>query len=203
MADRCGIRAAASVEELREGENLPQGAYGQGRVVATPFQMARVAATVANDGRMPQGRWVAGDGNRRVDAPASIVSPEGARFLLGAMRGVVARGTARRFAASAMAGKTGTAQVMKRVRISENGKPGFRDKSGKLVYLDANPDELRPAYRFVKQTSHGWFIGLAPFAAPRRIAFSVLIENGGYGGATAAPVANEIVAEAMRLGLIP
>ena len=206
MADKFEIRVADSVEELRQGENLPQGAYGQGRVVATPFQMARVAATVANDGQMPRGRWVVDDSNRRTDPPAPIVPPEKAQFLLGAMRGVVTRGTARRFADSPMAGKTGTAQVMKRVRIDENGKPGFRDKSGKLVYLDANPDgldELRPAYRFVKQTSHGWFIGMAPFDSPRRIAFSVLIENGGYGGAVAAPVANEIVAEARRLGLIP
>src|SRR5262249_12808058 len=37
---------------------LPQASYGQGQVVVTPFQMARVAATIANGGRMPQGRWV-------------------------------------------------------------------------------------------------------------------------------------------------
>jgi cell division protein FtsW (lipid II flippase)/cell division protein FtsI/penicillin-binding protein 2 len=209
MADRCGIHIAGSVKELREGENLPQGAYGQGRVVATPFQMARVAAAVANGGRAPQGRWVTGESNRRTAPPAPLVPPDQAAFLLGAMRGVVTRGTARHFAASSMAGKTGAAQVMKRVRLSENGKPGFRDKSGKLIYIDPPSDDLpgeaglRKAYRFVKQPPHGWFIGLAPFDAPRRIAFSVLIENGGYGGAVAAPVANELVAEARCLGLIP
>ena len=38
--------------------------------------------------------------------------------------------------------------------------------------------------------SHAWFIGFAPYGgAPRKIAFSVLVENGVYGGAAAAPAA--------------
>ena len=40
-----------TAEQLKE--SLPQSAYGQGQVVAVPFQMARVAATVANGGTMP------------------------------------------------------------------------------------------------------------------------------------------------------
>ncbi|MGH9838626.1 MAG: FtsW/RodA/SpoVE family cell cycle protein [Blastocatellia bacterium] len=206
-ADRFEIAIADSVEQLRQGENLPQAAYGQGRVVASPFRMARVAATAGAGGQMPAGRWVTDDSNQRAVAPTSVLAPDKAAFLADAMRGVVTRGTARRFADSAMAGKTGTAQVVKRVRLSEAGKPGFKGADGKLVYLDwkcgdSIPEGLRPAYRLVKQTSHGWFIGFAPYHAPRRIAFSVLIENGGYGGAVAAPVANEIVAEAIRLGII-
>jgi penicillin-binding protein A len=206
-ADRFEIAIADSVEQLREGENLPQAAYGQGRAVASPFRMARVAATVSASGQMAQGRWVIDESNSRQGAPVSMLSPDRAAFLADAMRGVVTRGAARRFADSTMAGKTGTAQVMKRVRLSEAGKPGFQDADGKLVYLDWKrgdpiPAGLRPVYRLVKQTSHGWFIGFAPVQAPRRIAFSVLIENGGYGGAVAAPIANEIVNEAFRLGLI-
>src|ERR1035437_4497547 len=41
---------------------LPFAAYGQGPVLVTPFKMARVAATFAAGGRMPQGRWIAGEG---------------------------------------------------------------------------------------------------------------------------------------------
>ena len=46
-------------------KSLPQSSYGQGQVVASPFQMARVAATVANGGAMPQGRWITDETNER------------------------------------------------------------------------------------------------------------------------------------------
>ena len=50
--------------------------------------------------------------------------------------------------------------------------------------------------------SHAWFAGFAPYGATegRRIAFAVLIENGGYGGRAAAPLAAEIVRVATELG---
>jgi cell division protein FtsW (lipid II flippase) len=51
--------------------------------------------------------------------------------------------------------------------------------------------------------SHAWFVGFAPYApARKRIAFAVIIENAGYGGLAAAPVAGEIVTAAASLGLI-
>jgi peptidoglycan glycosyltransferase len=50
---------------------------------------------------------------------------------------------------------------------------------------------------------HGWFVGFAPYGpASRRIAFAVVIENAGYGGASAAPAAGEIVSAAALAGLI-
>jgi peptidoglycan glycosyltransferase len=51
--------------------------------------------------------------------------------------------------------------------------------------------------------SHGWFIGFAPYGpAKKRIAFAIVVEHAGYGGATAAPAAGEIVAAATAAGLI-
>ena len=51
--------------------------------------------------------------------------------------------------------------------------------------------------------SHAWFVGFAPYGQERkRIAFAVIIENAGYGGLAAAPVAGEIVSAAAALGLI-
>src|SRR5262249_2713665 len=51
--------------------------------------------------------------------------------------------------------------------------------------------------------SHAWFIGFAPYGAfKKRIAFAVIIENAGYGGLAAAPVAGEIVTAAAALGVI-
>jgi cell division protein FtsW (lipid II flippase) len=51
--------------------------------------------------------------------------------------------------------------------------------------------------------SHAWFTGLAPYGpAKKRIAFAVVIEHAGYGGASAAPAAGEIVSAAAAAGLI-
>jgi cell division protein FtsI/penicillin-binding protein 2/cell division protein FtsW (lipid II flippase) len=155
-------------KELRQA--LPFASYGQGPVLVTPFKMARVAAAIAAGGRMPQGRWVAGDGNARQDAPLDVLAEPQAAFLAGAMRRVVTEGTARRVMsgeAVQIAGKTGTAQL-------DRGQP------------------------------HAWFTGFAPFdgTPARRLAFAVIVENGGYGGRIAAPIARDIVDAAKELGLI-
>ena len=111
MAAQLGI-STGDTSQLRQA--LPFAAYGQGPVVLSPFKMARVAATVAAGGRMPQGRWIAEGGNDRTDAPAAVITPEQAAFLAGAMRRVVTEGTARGAMAGSpvnFAGKTGTAQL--------------------------------------------------------------------------------------------
>src|ERR1039458_1120456 len=162
-----GIAAASPDTAAELKKALAQSSYGQGEVVASPFQMARVAATVANNGAMPQGRWLADEKNGRVTPPAAILAPDVAATLGRFMREVVTRGTGRSGAASgAVAGKTGTAEL-----------------------ADA--------------PSHAWFIGFAPYGgAARKIAFSVLLENGVYGGTAAAPAAAEIVNAAVKMGLI-
>jgi cell division protein FtsI/penicillin-binding protein 2/cell division protein FtsW (lipid II flippase) len=103
---------AGPVNEIQK--MLPFASYGQGPVLVTPFKMARVAATIANDGAMPQGRWVIDSSNARKDVPRTILPAEQARFLSGAMRSVVTGGTGRSTMAGlnvSVAGKTGTAQV--------------------------------------------------------------------------------------------
>ncbi len=152
-------------------QTLPFASYGQGQVVITPFKMARVAAAIANEGAMQQGRWVLDESNDRNLPPLRVLDPERARFIGSAMRSVVTSGTGRRAMAGlnvAVAGKTGTAQV----------------------------DEGQP---------HAWFAGFAPYdAAPaQRIAFAVVVEHGGYGGQSAAPIARELVEAARDLGIIP
>lgn len=49
--------------------------------------------------------------------------------------------------------------------------------------------------------SHAWFIGFAPVERPQ-IAISVVVENGGYGGSTAAPIARYAMDQAVRLNLV-
>jgi len=110
-AAQMGI-STGQLPELRK--SLPFSAYGQGEVLITPFKMARVAATIAAGGRMPQGRWLTDDSDSRSDPALEMLPPAQAAFLAGAMRRVVTEGTGRNAMAGAtiqFAGKTGTAQM--------------------------------------------------------------------------------------------
>jgi peptidoglycan glycosyltransferase len=168
------LRQTAEMFEIPPGDPvefkkmLPFSSYGQGPVVTTPFKLARVAATIADDGNMPQGRWVLDPSNTRNDPPRAIVASDSARFIADAMRGVVTGGTGRTAMKGLdvpVAGKTGTAQV-------GEGEP------------------------------HSWFAGFAPYQAQKKIAFAVIVEHGGYGAKSAAPIAREIVEAARDLGMI-
>jgi cell division protein FtsI/penicillin-binding protein 2 len=112
-ASQLGISVASPNTAAQLGRSLPQSSYGQGQVVASPFQMARVAATVANDGTMPFGRWITDESNTRTNAPQSVLSPTSAALLGRFMREVVTQGTGRRAANAPVpiAGKTGTAEL--------------------------------------------------------------------------------------------
>lgn len=98
-------------EKLREA--LPQASYGQGQVVVSPFQMARVAASVANGGKILQGRWVIDDSNARLKEPVMALPMAEASKLGGFMRAVVTQGTGKSLGNSPVpiAGKTGTAEL--------------------------------------------------------------------------------------------
>ena len=68
-----GISVAAPATAAQLRKSLPQSSYGQGQVVASPFQMARVAATVATGGAMPQGRWITDETNPRTAPPQPVL----------------------------------------------------------------------------------------------------------------------------------
>lgn len=154
------------------GETVSVG-IGQGQVSATPLQMARVAAVLANGGRLVRPHLVrGGPGDEALPlgiAPATIAA------VRDGMRGVVAAGTGwrARMQTVEVAGKTGSAQVVARSRLQRS----------------PHAEELQP---------HGWFIGFAPAEEPT-IAFAVLVEHGRSGGESAAPLAREILAHYFRV----
>lgn len=114
MAQRLGISVAQPNTAEQVQEALPQASYGQGQVTATPFQMTRVAATLAAGGEMPEGRWILGDANPRTAEPEPILDAALAKVLARDMRLVVTEGTAAAYVGSVqpgIAGKTGTAEV--------------------------------------------------------------------------------------------
>ncbi|GAB4390543.1 MAG: penicillin-binding protein 2 [Thermodesulfovibrionales bacterium] len=139
-------------------------AIGQGYVLATPAQMARVAGAVANGGYLYRPTLLRAEGQPEPISRVGI-SEENLRFIRRALGGVVSdgRGTggAARSRLASIAGKTGTAQV-----VSEK----TRDKS------DASHED------------HAWFVAFAPLE-DAQIALSVFVEHGGHGGSAAAPVA--------------
>lgn len=146
---------------------LASTAFGQGELLATPLQMALVAATVANNGILVEPRLFAGlyDGDRRLSGPRPtpsrrVLDESVAAALRQMMEEVVLRGQANLGPVPvAVAGKTGTA---------ETGRG----------------------------TSHAWFVGYAPANGPK-IAVAVVVEDGGRGGEVAAPVAGAVIAAAM------
>lgn len=164
---------------LAEGEKWTRGhtanaAIGQGYTLATPLQMASVAATIANDGRALLPRLSAdGAPLLRHDFIAAGCKPEQVAQLRAAMRDTVmldgGTGKKARSEMIAIAGKTGTSQTM-------------RSESGSRV-----PE------------SCAWFIGYAPADSPR-YAFAISVEGGKAGGAVCAPIARRIL-EAVAAGL--
>ena len=177
---RVGTKALAETANLLEISTgpeknlhrfLPFAAYGQGEVLVTPFKMARIAATVANDGMMPQGRWVDDGSDGRAAPMRRVIDLDSARFIADAMRGVVVEGTARNAMQGIdfpVTGKTGTAQL-------DAGEP----HSWFIGYAPAGPTPLNQP----------------------QIAFAVLVEHGGYGGSMAAPIARDLLLAAEKLGM--
>jgi penicillin-binding protein 2 len=148
---------------------------GQGEMLTTPMQMARLAAAVASGGKLFEPRIVHRvlDGNGRVLRTTepklerdNVLEPGEAAFLKRAMLEVVIgdRGTGHAALPDSIlvAGKTGTAQ-----------SPG-------------------------KKEDHAWFVFFAPYDDPR-IAGAVIVENSGHGGSISAPLVRQIISRWFRI----
>jgi len=171
------------------GETISIG-IGQGYNAYTPIQLAQATATIANNGVMFRPHLVqylvdtkTGEKRPVESQPIHDLHLKQANIdvIRRAMVGVNKEGTgARAFAGAAYeaAGKTGTAQVysLKGAQYKEGGvKKELRD--------------------------HALFIAFAPADKPR-IALAVLVENGGFGAQSAAPIAR-MVMDYYLLGKLP
>ncbi|MFQ5668301.1 MAG: penicillin-binding protein 2 [Candidatus Binatia bacterium] len=169
------------------GETL-SAAIGQGYVTATPLQMANLIATTAV-GKRFRPHLV-----KQIEAPDGTVIRTVVPEVTGtlkvrqttlkqvreALRDVVntARGTGRRARLGdvEVAGKTGTAQVVRLRRT--------RPTADRIPW---------------QQRDHAWFVGYAPVDAPQ-IAVAALVEHAAAGGgAVAAPLARQIIQAYFRL----
>ena len=168
------------------GETLVVG-IGQGFLQATPLQLAVMTARIAN-GAQAVRPWLAlsRGGEETGAAPPLGVSEWSLRFVREGMYQVVngERGTARGARLPdpeiAMAGKTGTSQV-RRISRAERAT-GVRKNEEKAW----------------EERDHGLFVAFAPNRAPR-YAVAVVVEHGGSGSQSAAPIARDIMAKALEL----
>jgi penicillin-binding protein 2 len=169
------------------GETL-SASIGQGYVSATPIQLARLIAIIANDGSMPdlkiilpEGPQISNGVSSEIDRQKFIggnnpsyfkmgvgISRETLEFIKEALIGVVnepgGTGGAARLPGIVVAGKTGTAQVI-----------------SKAIETHKLSEKLR---------DHAWFVAFAPAREPQ-IAMAVFVEHGGHGGSVAAPIARK------------
>lgn len=188
MAERMGfnqpipfdLRTEPSTFPTISDEDAPLRAYagiGQGDVVATPLQMALVAATVANEGEVPRPRLV----REVLDQRGGLVSSFGPEIIGEAMSASVANAVRDMMVAVVEAG-TGTVAQLPGVQVA--GKTG----TAQTGIPGTNP--------------HTWFVAFAPADAPQ-LAVAVIVEHGGSfgseatGAAVAAPIAR-VVLEADR-----
>jgi penicillin-binding protein A len=173
-----------------QGElDLGSTAIGQGRVLATPLQMAMVAATIADGGRRPRPTFVLAGGG----APTRVMSAEVARTVRHMMTGVVrfGTGTSAAIPGVVVAGKTGTAELQTRCSQAAEARSG--EASGEAPSEGCEGSASEPS------NTDAWFAAFAPAVHPR-IAVCVMLVKAGAGGDTAAPVAREVLEAGLHGG---
>lgn len=159
-------------------------AIGQGRLTATPLQVARLMAAVANRGRLVTPHLLADVGlesepetatnltNLRGQSPTPPLPEPSTRPVPGLSPETLAK--LRLGLEAVVADPDGTGYNSIRLpSVAIAGKTGTAETGGNL------PD-------------HAWFAGYAPAAAPR-IAVVVALEHGGSGADAAGPIARQVV----------
>ena len=191
LADRLGfnheipfdVRAEPSLFPTIPDDREPLRAFagiGQGDVVATPLQMALVAATVAEGGVVPRPRLV----REVIDSSGGIVDSYSPESLGRAMSESTAAEITR---------------MMVEVVASPDGTGGNAAIPGVAV-----AGKTGTAQSAAGAAPHAWFICFAPANNPQ-LAVAVLVRNGGSfgaeatGGVVAAPIAKALLEEDRRI----
>ena len=147
---------------------LASTAFGQGEILATPLQMALVAAAVANGGVLesPHLGFETRDGQRVVQ---KLEAPSGRRV----MSSDVAK-TMRELMVSVVDNQQAAGATIPGIKVG--GKTGTAETGS--------------------GTSHAWFIAFAPAENPT-IVVAVIVENGGRGGEVASPIGGSVIRAAL------
>ncbi len=162
-----------AADDIASPLELGATAIGQGRVLATPLELAVMAQTVASGGVRRTPTVIRGAARPE---PVRVMSRKVAGTLEQLMVGVVnyGTGTAASLAPIGVAGKTGTAEL-------EDTTDDEEDED-----IEQTPGSDTDA----------WFTSYAPVKNPK-IAVAVLLVRNGAGGETAAPAARVVLQAAL------
>ena len=144
-------------------------AIGQGELGASPLQMACYAMALANGGTIYQPHAVRAIYNKRSGKIDSVRQQARTIPVAHQVWQIMRRGMY-----LVVNGSGGTGKAARVPGIAVAGKTGTAQ----------NPHG----------EDHAWFIGFAPFENPR-IALCILLENAGFGGTQAAPLAGVLIAK--------
>ena len=180
--------------------------YGQGFAgQMTPFQMALAASAIGNmEGKLMKPRIE----TNVAPQPFNQVMPASTAARLRSIMGLVTggpSGTARgvfgpvKAAGINTGGKTGTAQKIVPVYDPKTGAPKTRHK----IEKDNRGNIIREYDEVIMDNENpridGWFLCIAPLERPQ-LAMAIVVEGGGYGSRSAAPIAAALVLKARDLG---
>ena len=145
---------------------------GQGEIGVSPLQMASYAAALANGGTLYKPHAVAAIRNKRTRAVEELGHPLKATGIEPAVMDLLREGMRR-----VVQEPGGTGGLARIYGIQSAGKTGTAE----------NPHG----------DDHAWYVGFAPFENPS-IAVAVMVENAGFGGSKAAPIAGAVVRTYLR-----
>ena len=148
---------------------------GQGDLLVTPLQMARLAGAIGTRGKLIQPHLLKYAVDPKTDSVVYV--PKTTESQISSIRNDVWEAV-RLGMHNVVNGSAGTARTVKHPEVLIAGKTG----------TSQNP----------QGEDHAWFIGYAPEENPV-IAIAVFVENGGGGGKVAGPIAREIFKEFFRL----
>jgi penicillin-binding protein 2 len=140
---------------------------GQGEIGVSPIQMARYVAAIANGGTLHQPHAVHAIRNKRLQRLSEIEAKNTPTGVDPAAFALIREGMRQ-----AVMDPGGTASLARIPGLSAAGKTGTAQ----------NPHG----------EDHAWFVGYAPADTPK-VAVAVLVENAGFGGTIAAPIAGYVM----------
>lgn len=168
-------------ERWYPGDTIPFS-IGQGYLSATPLQMAVAASVIANGGTVYQPHLLRRSVNHETGDESVLALKEARKIDISenVWRKV------RSFAVDVVSGERGTGKRAAIEGIVIGGKTGTAQAGAVGQGLE----------------DHAWFISFAPADAPR-IAMAILVEHGGHGGVTAAPISKAVMEVYFRkIGLL-
>jgi penicillin-binding protein 2 len=192
-----GLIPTAAWKERRTGIPWQKGetlsvAIGQGFNLATPLQMAVVAAAVGNGGNRYQPMIL----DRIQSADGKIIKKNVPRLTGKLPISPVNLGLVKKGLWKVVNGENGTARGSHLADIDMSGKTGTSQ-----VISSKEDETLAEEDIPIHQRAHAWFVAYAPSEQPT-IAVAVVVEHGEHGSGAAAPIAREMIKTYLRKPMV-